>query len=372
VGITAGLFSTVGGIAIVDPKSLPIQSNPPDVFIEEELLDQRPASPENGVLSVMPRQANPEIHYTAIGGYKPEQISFRYELVGLERNWVDAGTRRTAYYSHLPSGDYEFRVIAGNSSGVWNRQGRQLHIFVPAPFYLRRWFVTLMAVTAAGLMILVWQYRMGQIKRAHAAQQAFSRQLIASQESERKRIAAELHDSLGQRLVVIKNLAAIFLNSRDGQRSPADGNVEEIVSEASEALGEVKEISYNLHAWGIALGEGFGLTKKLRHARIDDVAPGSNTGLGVVIQFDPRTNYVISLGHAGSEPGYSANVQYYTCSGAVWALLGNGDGGTGEAFLAVFTALRPVVESLVTSPSGCPGDRNEDTGDNPGNRNQRR
>ena len=138
------------------------------------------------------------------------------------------------------------------------------------------------------------------------------------------------------------------------------------------AAGALASTLDDLHAWGAALGEGFGLTKKLRHARIDNVAPGSNAGLGVVIQFDPRTNRVISLGHAGSEPGYSANVQYYTCSGAVWALIGNGDGGTGEAFFAVFNALRPVVESLVTSPSGCPDDRNEDTGDNPGNRNLRR
>ena len=85
--------------------------------------------------------------------------------------------------------------------------------------------------------------------------------MIASQESERKRIAAELHDSLGQRLVIIKNLAAIFLNSRDGQRSPADGNVEEIVNEASEALGEVKEISYNLRPYQL---DRIGLTKAIQ------------------------------------------------------------------------------------------------------------
>jgi D-alanyl-D-alanine carboxypeptidase len=138
------------------------------------------------------------------------------------------------------------------------------------------------------------------------------------------------------------------------------------------AAGALASTLDDLHAWGVALGEGFGLTKKLRQARIDDIAPGGNTGLGIAIQFDPQTNHVISLGHAGSEPGYSANVQYYVCSGAVWALLGNGDGGTGEAFLAVHKALQPVVESLVTSPSGCSGDRDEDTGDNPGNWNQRR
>jgi signal transduction histidine kinase/ligand-binding sensor domain-containing protein len=252
-------FSTVGGIAIVNPKDVPAQSHPPDVLIEEELLDQRPASLRNGLLKVMPRNANLEIHYTALSSYKPEQIRFSYQLLGLDRDRVDAGTRRTAYYSHLPPGEYNFRVIAGNSGGVWNRTGSQLHIVVPPPFYLTWWFTSLVSLTIAGLAFLLWRYRIGQIQRAHAAQQAFSRQLIASQESERKRIAAELHDSLGQRLVVIKNLASISLQFHNGQGEP-DKNIEEIVSEASQGLGEVKEISYNLRPYQL---DRIGLTKAI-------------------------------------------------------------------------------------------------------------
>src|ERR1700720_867789 len=48
-----------------------------------------------------------------------------------------------------------------------------------------------------------------EVRERQAAQQAFARQLIASQEAERKRIAAELHDGLGQHLVVIRNLALL-------------------------------------------------------------------------------------------------------------------------------------------------------------------
>ncbi len=51
-----------------------------------------------------------------------------------------------------------------------------------------------------GLVVLSWRYRVAQLQQAQIAQRAFSRQLIASQEAERKRIAAEMHDSLGQRL----------------------------------------------------------------------------------------------------------------------------------------------------------------------------
>jgi hypothetical protein len=67
----------------------------------------------------------------------------------------------------------------------------------------------------------------------------------------------------------------------------------------------------------------------------------------------PTDNNVISLGYAGSEPRYSANVQYYMSSGT-WALMGNGDGGTGEAFSAVLKALQPVIEPLVTPAFGRP------------------
>jgi D-alanyl-D-alanine carboxypeptidase len=103
------------------------------------------------------------------------------------------------------------------------------------------------------------------------------------------------------------------------------------------AAGALVSTLSDLLRWSVALGEGFGLTPTLRQARIDDE-------LGVGVQ--RSGGRVISFGHAGSEAGYSANVQYYPSTGAVWALIANGDGGTGEAFMAVIKALQPVVEPL--------------------------
>jgi D-alanyl-D-alanine carboxypeptidase len=62
---------------------------------------------------------------------------------------------------------------------------------------------------------------------------------------------------------------------------------------------------------------------------------------------------VISFGHSGSEAGYSANVQYYPCTGAVWALMANGDEGTGEAFISVLKALQPIIEPLAAPSEKC-------------------
>ena len=91
-------------------------------------------------------------------------------------------------------------------------------------------------------------------------QQAFSRQLIASQEDERKRIAAELHDGLGQQLVVIRNLALISL--RDvAPDHPFTSQMEEISVTAAQALSEVRKISYNLRPYQL---DRLGLTKAIK------------------------------------------------------------------------------------------------------------
>jgi signal transduction histidine kinase/ligand-binding sensor domain-containing protein len=254
-------FPTEDGAAVIDPEKVIRDPEPPPVIIESVSLDGA-ASPVTTALHIAPGHNNLEIHYTAPSFIKAEQIRFRYKLQGLQSDWVDAGSRRTAYYSHLPPGDYTFRVIAENSSGIWNSQGESLAVSVAAPFYKTTWFSTLLLLCGAALLLMFSNHRVAQLRRAKAAQQAFSQQLIASQESERKRIAAELHDSLGQRLVVINNLALFFLKA---QRQSPGGTVElesieEISTEASMAMEETRSISYNLRPFQL---DRLGLTKSI-------------------------------------------------------------------------------------------------------------
>ncbi len=198
-----------------------------------------------------------EIQYTGLSFVNPRRVRFRYRLAGLDDDWVEAADRRTAYYSYVPPGSYTFTVIAANSDGVWNTEGANLALVVLPPFYRTWWFLTLVMAGAVGLVAVAWTRRESRLKRAHSTQRAFSRQLIASQEAERKRIAAELHDSLGQRLVIIKNLA-MLAGSADTDR--AGERVGEISTEASLAIGEVREIAQNLRPHHL---DHLGLTKAL-------------------------------------------------------------------------------------------------------------
>ena len=252
-------FPTQDGVAVVDPEAVSTNPVPPPVVIESLSLDhelQRLAGP----VQVAPGRENLEIEYTALSFLNSEHIRFRYKLEGLDRDWIEADTRRAAYYSYLPPGRYVFHVVAANSDGIWNQQGQSLSVVVLPPFYRTWWFLTFAAAAASAAAFRVWQSRVSEFKREHAMHQAFTRQLITSQESERKRIAAELHDGLGQQLVVIKNLALISL-SQARREHDSRLQMQEISEQASEALGEVKKISYNLRPYQL---DRLGLTKAIQ------------------------------------------------------------------------------------------------------------
>ena len=270
-------FPTTQGLAVVDTTAVKFNRQPPPVVIEELTVDGHATDFHAGV-TIKPGQENLEIQYTALSLVKSQQIRFRYRLDGLDLNWINAGARRTAYYSRIPAGTYTFRVIAANSDGIWNETGARLVVQVLPPFYSTWWFRLLSALSIAGLIYLIWQLRTAQWKQRQATQRAFSRELLASQERERKRIAAELHDSIGQRLVVIKNLALLRLQAQNGNLVERE-QVEEICTEASSAIAEVREISHDLRPYQL---DRLGLTKALR-SMVDSVGKASTTAFSASI-----------------------------------------------------------------------------------------
>ncbi len=79
--------------------------------------------------------------YAALDYNAPEKNLYAYQLVGVDKDWVYAGTRRYASYTNLPGGDYIFRVKATNNDGVWNLEGTQVRIHITPPFWQTWWFI---------------------------------------------------------------------------------------------------------------------------------------------------------------------------------------------------------------------------------------
>jgi signal transduction histidine kinase len=251
-------FPTQEGVAVVDPEAVYVNPQAPPVLVEAVTLERAPVEFQRGV-TIEPGQRDLEISYTGLSYIKSDQLRFRYRLEGLDDDWIDAGTRRVAYFPYLPPGSYTFRVIAANGDGVWNDGGAYVSVIVRAPFWRRWWFWLLCAGAAAGIAVFAVRGRVVQLKRKQAEGEAFSRRLIESQEGERKRIAGELHDSLGQNLLVVKNWALIGLNSL-AEDNPAREHLNEISETTSLALDEVREIAHNLRPYQL---ERLGLTSTI-------------------------------------------------------------------------------------------------------------
>jgi len=258
-------FPTQDGVAIIDPEAVYVNQEAPPVLIESVTLDRNPIDFQHGI-TVQPGQRGLEISYTGLSYIKSDQIRFKYKLEGMDADWIDAGTRRVAYFPYPPHGNYTFRVIAANSDGVWNNTGASINLVVRAPFWRRLWFLLLCIGSVMGVGAVVVMGHFARLKKRQAEREAFSQRLIESQEAERQRLAGELHDSLGQNLLIVKNWALIGLNSLAEDNSARE-HLTEISEMASLALDEVHEIAHNLRPPQL---ERLGLTSTIeqmvRHA----------------------------------------------------------------------------------------------------------
>jgi signal transduction histidine kinase len=284
-------FATLGGVAWVDPTVNRPKPTPPPVQIEElayhraasrvygEAAGAPPSPVESRLqwpfparLTLPPGSRRLQVHYTALDFTAPEKLRFQTRLEPGDTEWQDVGARRVAYYYDFNPGSYVFRVRAMNHEGVWNEAGANLAFTVLPYPWQTLWFKALVVLLLAAVIYGSVQRRVIRLEKERAAQQAFARQLILSQENERKRVAAELHDGLGQDLLLIKNRLALAAGR---QADPAELNhqLDAATAATTRAIGELRTIS---HALRPAALEQVGLTKAIEWM-VEQVGEGSAT-----------------------------------------------------------------------------------------------
>src|SRR3989440_815410 len=152
-------FPTTEGVVMIDPERIKNNELPPPVAIEEIKVRDRLLHPL-GLVRLSPGHGDLlEVHYTANSLAAPEKVRFKYRLEGLDKDWVEAGNRRVAYYTNLRPGDYTFRVIACNNHEVWNDQGASFAL-VLAPHFYQTWpFYAL-----CGLFTVVFGYALHWVR----------------------------------------------------------------------------------------------------------------------------------------------------------------------------------------------------------------
>ena len=199
-------FATLKGVASIQPNAL---ATPllPLTAIEQLLIDDTPTSITPGsTLTIPPNIERLALHYAGLSFASPQRLRFRYKLEGFDRDWIDAGSRRTAFYTNLPPGNYRFLVASSNTAGQWSEPAQLLFHLKPR-FYQTLWFYALLLIATA---ILAWLLYRARVRIVEARYRAVL--------DERTRIAREIHDTLAQGYVGVS--VQLELTSRLLKSSP--------------------------------------------------------------------------------------------------------------------------------------------------------
>ena len=252
-------FGTAKGAAFVDPKQLRINPLPPPVILDEVRIDDEvvavqrteepnpasqlgarpgtsaqdtpPIADRGAQITVLPHQRRVEFRFTGLSFTAPSKVRFRYQMEGFDPDWVDGGTTRSASYTRLPPGTYQFRVTAGNNDGVWNGASAALGVVVAPAFHQTWWFRALVPAAVAALISGFYLYHLARL-----------RQLARL----RGRIAGDLHDEIGS------NLGGIILLSELTQQAPAlppeaQASLREIHTTAQRTASAMRDIVWFLN-----------------------------------------------------------------------------------------------------------------------------
>jgi signal transduction histidine kinase/streptogramin lyase len=224
------------GLAIVDPSASKNDNGKLPVLITRVMVDgqimtsfQVPAEnfkTQSPPLRLPPGHRHLQFSFTALNFSAPENVHFRYRLDRFDNQWIEAANaQRTADYSRLPPGNYQFEVEACDGDGPWNKCAAPCALIV-SPFYWETWWFRLASlVVLISCVVVIARYI--SFRRLHERLKILQQQRALDQE--RSRIARDLHDNLGGSLTEV-SLLVKMLDHYQHEPEKVKGSIRQIAS----------------------------------------------------------------------------------------------------------------------------------------------
>ncbi|GAB4025927.1 two-component regulator propeller domain-containing protein [Spirosoma gilvum] len=143
-------FGNMQGLVLFRPEQVRQKTAPPRVFLTELKLFNRPVHPTDqdapspmdmtdvGQLTFRPYQSVFTIDFTALSFLPHRNIRYAYQLMGFDPDWNYVGAQRSATYTNLPEGTYQFRVKAAIGNSRWS-SAKTTQVTVLPPWYRTWW-----------------------------------------------------------------------------------------------------------------------------------------------------------------------------------------------------------------------------------------
>ena len=163
-------IATAGGAAVVEPKALRAYKRTlPPVLVEQVLANDRDVQVQ-GRLELPAGTRKLEFHYASLTFQTPRFVRYRYQLQGVDRDWIERGNQRVAQYTNVAPGNYRFRVNA-SAPGLghgWSPDVTTLEIGIAPRLWQRRWFLPLLLLFGVLALAGLYRWRLGHMRQRAA------------------------------------------------------------------------------------------------------------------------------------------------------------------------------------------------------------
>ena len=296
-------FPSVEGVVVVDPEHIPTNTLPPPVHIEAVIADGQ-SIPITTSLELSPGVRRVEFRYAGLSYAASEDVRYRFMLEGVDESWVEAGSRREAFYTNLSPGAYTFRVLASNNDGVWNEQGAAISFHLAPFFYQTPWFYGFCLLCVVLLGVLGYDARVRRLK----AQQRELEDLVSTRTADLREANHALREAsalktqlmhivahdLRNPLTAVREIAKMLTDETEGAQTEMLGLV---VLNANQMLAMVSQLmdAEALESGRIALNrETISLATLAGAALPTHRQQATQKGQQIFLEADPERDYTVT------------------------------------------------------------------------------
>ncbi len=244
---------------------------------------------------------NFQIEFFGLDFRAGETLRYQYKLEGADPDWSQPTELRTVTFANLQPANYRFLVRAVNSDGTASENPAAISFKILPPFWQRWWFILLCALFVSGAIILLYRYRITNLREINAALtdakhaeenlRKSKEERLAELEKVRSRIATDLHDDIGASLTQIAVLSEVAQAQSKG--NGATDSLTRISDVSNELVEAMSDIVWSINPTKDHLSD---LTQRMRRFASDILA-----AKGIAFHFDAS--------HADREITVSTNVR---------------------------------------------------------------
>jgi signal transduction histidine kinase len=263
-------FCTLEGLAIFDSDKIKVNEIRANTLLTKVISDETDHSTDQStILEAGNRRL--ELHYAGLSYYAPEKVQYKYKLENFDQNWVDAGTRRAAFYTNIPPGQYEFKVVAANNDGIWSETPATVTIVQQAYFYQTAWFYLISGVVLIGFGAFLYYLRARGLSHRNYQLAKMVQERTRDIQHQNEAIIVQ-KEELKQLNTVKDKLLSVISHDVRGPITAVSGllgllksghlNYQELITQTSRLDNEVHSLTYlldNLLSWSKSQMQGIKL-----------------------------------------------------------------------------------------------------------------